>query len=181
MNVDFAALAQQLRLATQAAFQELITQHGAEGIYAFALYSDEGALTVCPAANTLAHLATRPTDDEAEYYKFEPAEWKYEMVGADEQFEALSRLLRTAVCTHDDDQAWFDAFRQQLYGTCVRVLAELHQERFFQQAAGQEVFLTFRVSDEDPDPAADARLVRQLNDHRYRDEYLAWQRTRAQE
>lgn len=180
MNVDFAALAQQLRQATQAAFQEIVTHHGDEGIYAFALYSDEGALTVCPATNTLAHLATQPAD-EADYYKFEPAEWKYEMVGADEQFDAICATLRTAVFAHEDDDAWFDAFRQQLYDTCVRVLTELHQERFFQQTAGQEVFLTFRVSDEDPEPEADARIVRQLNDNRYRDEYLAWQRTWAQE
>jgi hypothetical protein len=61
------------------------------------------------------------------------------------------------------------------------VLADLHQARFFQQAAGHEVFLRFSVSDDDPDPAAEAQMIRQLNDNAYRDEYLAWLRTWAAE
>jgi hypothetical protein len=66
----------------------------AEGLYSFALYSDEGALTVCPSANSLAHLATQPLEDQL-YAKFESAEWDYERRGAEAQFNELNRQLRT--------------------------------------------------------------------------------------
>ncbi|OON68880.1 DUF4303 domain-containing protein [Hymenobacter sp. CRA2] len=181
MPLDFTALAAQITQATQAAFLEMLSQHRAEGIYAFALYSDEGAMTVCPATNTLVHLAQQPAD-EAAYYKFEPAEWKYEMMGADEQFNAICYQLRAALDElPEDDDAAFEAFREQLYATCVQVLDDLHRARFFQQAAGREVFLMFSVSEDDPDPAATARMISQLNDNAYRDEYLAWLRTWAVE
>jgi hypothetical protein len=177
MPLDFTALAAQITQAAQAAFLEILARHRDEGVYAFALYSDEGAMTVCPATNTLDYLAQQPAD-EAAFYKFEPAEWKYEMVGADEQFNAICTQLRTALEElPDDDDAAFEAFRQQLYATCVQVLDDLHQARFFQQAAGHEVFLLFSVSEYDPDPADTARMVRQLNDNAYRDEYLAWMQT----
>ena len=177
MPVDFSALAEQITQAAKAAFLEVLHRHRDEGIYAFALYSDGGAMTVCPATNTQAHLAGQPAD-EAAYYKFEPAEWKYEMVGAEEQFNAICYQLRTALDElPDDDEAAFEAFRGQLFATCVQVLADLHRVQFFQQAAGHEVFLVISVSDDDPDPAETARMIRQLNDNAYRDEYLAWMRT----
>lgn len=96
MPFDFSHFRQQLTQATQDAFRELLAAHHAEGLYSFALYSDEGALTVCPAANSLAHLAAQPSEDQL-YAKFEPAEWAYEMRGAEAQFEELSRQLRLHV------------------------------------------------------------------------------------
>lgn len=171
--LDFQRLKQQLTRATQAAFLELLAAHRAEGLYSFALYSDEGALTVCPAANTLAHLATQPPEDQL-YAKFEPAEWAYENVGAATQFNEISRQLRTHVLQADLGDEAFESFRQQLYATCVAVLDELRQQRFFEQAAGNEVFLLFSVSDSDTPVAELAQLARQLNYNAYRDEYLAW-------
>ena len=72
-NFDFQQFAHQLAQATQAAFTELLAQHPTKEFYSFALYRDEGAMTVCPAANTLAHLAAQPPDN-LPYAKFEPAE-----------------------------------------------------------------------------------------------------------
>ena len=147
--------------------------HRAEDLYSFALYSDEGALTVCPAANTLAYLAAQPPEDQL-YAKFEPAEWAYERCGAEAQFEELSRQLRTHVLAEDLAEEAFEQFRQQLYATCVAVLDELRELRFFDQAAGREVFLLFSVSDSDTPATKLAQLVKQLNHNAYRDEYLAW-------
>ena len=173
MPFDFPRFQQQLTQATQAAFRELLAAHRAEDFYSFALYSDEGALTVCPAANTLAHLAAQPPEDQA-YAKFEPAEWAYERRGAEAQFEELSRQLRTHVLGEDLAAEAFEQFRQQLYATCVAVLAELRQQQFFDQAAGREVFLLFSVSDSDTPVAELAQLVKQLNHNAYRAEHLAW-------
>jgi hypothetical protein len=173
MPFDFQHLQQQLTQATQDAFRELLAAHRAEGLYSFALYSDEGALTVCPSANSLAHLAAQPLEDQV-YAKFEPAEWAYERRGAEAQFNELNRQLRTHVLTEELEEEAFEQFRQQLYATCVAVLDELRQQHFFDQAAGREVFLLFSVSDSDTPAAELAQLVRQLNHNAYRDEYLAW-------
>lgn len=176
MAIDFQELRLQLTQATQAAFTEILAEHRAEGIYSFALYSDEGALTVCPAANSRAHLAAQPSAD-LPYAKFEPAEWRYEGVGATAQFDATCRRLRAQVLDETLDGEAFDQFRQQLYATCIAVLADLQQQDFFDQAAGQAVFLLFHVSDGDTSPEELAQLVRRLNPNAYGDEYLVWLRT----
>jgi hypothetical protein len=173
MAIDFQALKSQLMQATQAAFTEVLGLHRAEGIYSFALYSDEGAMTVCPATNTLAHVATQAPED-LPYAKFEPAEWRYENVGAAAQFDAIGRQLRAQALDEAQTDEGFEQFRQQLYATCVAVLDELRQQHFFDQAAGREVFLLFHVSDSDTPAAELAQLVKHLNHNAYRDEYLAW-------
>lgn len=173
MPFDFQHFQQHLTQATRDAFLELLAAYRAEGFYSFALYSDEGALTVCPSANTLAHLTAQPPED-LPYAKFEPAEWAYEMRGAEAQFDELSRQLRTHVLDEALAEEAFEQFRQQLYATCVAVLDELRQQRFFDQAAGREVFLLFSVSDSDTPAAELVQLVKHLNHNAYRDEYLAW-------
>ena len=173
MAIDFQALKSQLTQAAQAAFTEVLAQHRAEGIYSFALYSDEGAMTVCPATNTLAHVATQAPED-LPYAKFEPAEWRYENVGAAAQFDAIGRQLRAQALDEAQTDEDFEQFRQQLHATCLDVLADLQQQGFFKQAAGQEVFLFFHVSDSDPSTEELAQLVRRLNPNAYGDEYLAW-------
>lgn len=176
MIIDFQQFAHQLRQAAQAAFTELLARYPSEEFYSFALYSDEGAMTVCPAANTLAHLAAQPPDD-LPYAKFEPAEWKYEMVGADAQFNELSRQLSARLTEDFAEPDGFEQFRRQLYVTCVEVLDTLRQQHFFDEAAGRPVFLLFSVSDSDTPAAELASMVSRLNDNEYRSEYLAWLRT----
>ena len=178
MDFDFQRFAHQLTQATQAAFAELLARHPTEAFYSFALYSDEGAMTVCPSANTLGHLAAQPPDD-LPYAKFEPAEWQYEMVGADTQFNALSRQLSARLDEDFAEPDGFEQFRQQLYATCVDVLDALRQQRFFDEAAGRPVFLLFSVSDSDTSADELAQIVSRLNHNEYRDEYLAWLRTWA--
>ena len=173
MPFDFQHFQQQLTLATKDAFMELLAAHRAESFYSFALYSDEGAMTVCPSANTLAHLAAQSPED-LPYAKFEPAEWAYERRGAAAQFDELSRQLRTHVLAEALAEAEFEQFRRQLYATCVAVLDELRQQRFFDRAAGREVFLLFSVSDRDTPAAELVQLVKRLNHNAYRDEYLSW-------
>ena len=99
------------------------------------------------------------------------------MVGADAQFDALSRQLRTRLDEDFTEPDGFEQFRRQLYATCVDVLDALRRQRFFDEAAGRPVFLLFNVSDSATPPGALAQLVSRLNDNAYRDEYLAWLRT----
>ena len=161
------------RLPRRAAFTELLARHPTEAFYSFALYSDEGAMTGCPSTNTLGHLAAQPPDD-LPCAKFELAKWQYEMVGADAQFNALSRQPSARLDEDFAESDGFEQFRQQLYATCVDAL---RQQRFFDEAAGRPVFLLFSVSDSNTPADELAQLVSRLNHNAYRDEYLAWLRT----
>ena len=51
--MNFEAFKQEIEVATKKAFIEMFENYEAEEIYGFALYSDEGAMTVCPSTNTL--------------------------------------------------------------------------------------------------------------------------------
>ena len=94
-----------------------------ETLYAFALYSDEDAITLCPAANTLENLQAEADEGDWAYYQFEPAEWKYEMMGADKEFEAIGNRLQQKAKENYDEDAGNRSF--QLKKACVEVLSTL--------------------------------------------------------
>ena len=149
MDFDFGALERRIEAAARQAFSDAIERVGNESIYAFALYSDDGAMTVCPAVNTVEYVeqndAKNPGDSD--YYRFETAEWKYEAVGAEDQFKVICDTVRNEVLAKEEDEAWFEAFQQQLYETCERVLVKLKGEGFFEEKLGREVFLLFNVTE----------------------------------
>jgi Domain of unknown function (DUF4303) len=169
-------LKQKIKAATKKAFLEIFEKHGEEEIYAFALYSDEGAMTVCPSSNTIKHLETADEDD-FDYYKFSPAEWKYEMKGADAAFDEISALLRNELDKNEEDNKWFKVFQKQLFEICIATLEELNQENFFKQITGKDIFLIFSVSDYEFKTKDQKDIINRLNDNTYREEYLRWMKS----
>ena len=93
--MNFKKLEQKIENATKEAFIEMYNKHKNEEIYGFALYSDAGAMTVCPATNTIEFLNSLDNEEKEEinYYKFETVEWKYEGDGADEKFNDICTEL----------------------------------------------------------------------------------------
>ncbi len=174
--MDFEILKQQIEDAAKKAFLEVYEKHGAEEIYSFALYSDEGAMTVCPAANTMKAIENADEED-ALYYKYEPAEWTYEMEGADKEFGEICTRLREELTKHDDDDQWFDSFQNKLYFTCIEVLEKLKNENFFTKITDKDIFLTFTVSDYEFEEKDLKDLIIRLNDNEYKSEYLNWMAT----
>lgn len=174
--MDFEILKQQIEDAARKAFLEVYDKHGAEEIYSFALYSDEGAMTVCPAANTMKVMGNVDEDD-ALYYKYEPAEWAYEMEGADEEFNKICTQLRTELDKHDDDDQWFENFQAKLYSICIEVLEKLKNENFFTKITGKGIFLIFTVSDYEFEKEELKNLITRLNTNEYKSEYLNWMAT----
>jgi len=137
MDFDFAQLERRIEDAARKAFPEVIERAGDETICAFALYSDDGAMTVCPAANTVEHVEHKDAKSPGnpDYYRFETAEWKYEAVGADDLFKGICDTVRNEVLEKEEDEAWFEAFRKQLYETCERVLLKLSRRAFLRRQA----------------------------------------------
>ena len=174
--MNFTELKAKIKYATEQAFVEMYEKHKEEKIYAFALYSDEGAMTVCPSTNTLDYLETKKDDEDFKYYKFEPAEWKYEMVGADKLFDEISKLcLDEADKLEENDE--FDLYRSQLYSTCIEVLEELKLANFFKQATGEDVFLIFTATEYEFSNKEIREIISKLNDNEYNKEYLDWMKT----
>lgn len=180
--MDFEMLSQKIEAATKKAFTEMFEKYGADEIYSFALYSDGDAMTVCPSTNTLKHLS-RAEPAELAYYKFEPAEWKYEMEGAEEAFDNISTLLRAEVeenefLENDEyNEEWCLKFQSELYETCISVLEKLRKEHFFKAIVGKDIFLTFTVSDYEFDTKDLKNIINRLNDNEYKTEYLNWMKT----
>jgi len=85
VSMDFDSLKQQIKKAAKNAFLENVTKHGEE-ICAFALVSDDGAMTVVPYTNTKTHLLKMQKEDPVykEVYEFEPSEW-YTSDGANDE------------------------------------------------------------------------------------------------
>lgn len=174
--MNFEILKQDIENATKKAFIEMFEKYGADEIYSFALYSDEGAITVCPSTNTLKYLST-VEQEEFNYYKFEPAEWKYEMQGAEKEFDKICEELRNELDKNEDDEEWFERFQKQLFNTCIEVLEKLKNEKFFKNIVGKEVFLTFTVSDYEFKANELKNIIDRLNDNEYKTEYLNWMKT----
>lgn len=173
--MNFEDLKQQIEDAARKAFLEVYEKHGAEKIYSFALYSDEGAMTVCPAANTLENLKEADEDDFL-YYKYEPAEWAYEMDGAEDEFDEICTRLRN-VLDQNEEEKWFAEFQGKLYKTCIEVLEKLKNEDFFRKITGGDIFLIFAVSDYEFEKEEQKKMIARLNDNVYKDEYLGWMDT----
>lgn len=174
--MDFEILKQQIEKAARQAFLELYEKHGAENIYSFALYSDEGAMTVCPSANTLETLKDIEEED-AIYYKYEPAEWTYEMQGAEGIFNDICTQLREELERNEDNDEWFNDFQAKLYSTCIEVLEKLKNENFFKNITGRDIFLIFTVSDYEFEKQDLKNIIIRLNDNEYKGEYLEWMET----
>ncbi|WP_185289273.1 DUF4303 domain-containing protein [Chryseobacterium lactis] len=173
--MDFEILKQQIETAAKKAFLEMYEKHGDEQIYSFALYSDEGAMTVCPATNTLQMLDE--DDDDLLYYKYEPAEWTYEMEGANEDFNEICTRLRSELDQNSENDEWFEDFRTRLYTACIEVLEKLKNENFFRQITGRDIFLIFTVSDYEFEKQDLKNIIISLNDNEYKREYLEWMDT----
>lgn len=175
-TMDFELLKQKIEIATKNSFAEIFEKCGTENIYGFALYSDEGAMTVCPSTNTVQHLSTTDQVDSA-YYKFEPAEWKYEMEGADVEFNEICTLLRNELSRHEGHAEWFENFRRQLYSACIDTLENLKNEGFFRGIIGEDVFLIFSVSGYEFHKNEAKNIITRLNNNKYKNEYLTWMST----
>ena len=174
--MEFEILKQKIENATKKAFIEMFEKHGEEKIYAFALYSDEGAMTVEPATNTLKHLETVNQEDYAGF-KFSTAEWKYGCIGAEEDFIEIYKLIEEEHNNHEDNDEGFEEFQKQLFETCIEVLEKLKNENFFKQIVGDDIFLTFTVSDYDYEVKDKGKTIIRLNDNKYKPEYFDWMAT----
>ena len=92
---DFRSLKKKTEFATKKCLIENKEKYGSD-ICAFALISDDDAMTVVPFTNTHAHLKKMQLEDLAsdDDYEFNPSEWLTDD-GANDEFSEICKILRT--------------------------------------------------------------------------------------
>lgn len=174
---DFDQLETQIEAAARQAFVELASRHPSAEPCAFALYSDAGAMTVCPALCTRSFIRAKIAEepDDWRYYQYTPAEWPHAGEGADEAFRPICRTLREYVFAVEDDADRFADFKRQLMATCVRVQQRLRQDFF--ASRGDDFLLLATLSDDDEPADALNTRVSALNHPTVAKEFQAWTMT----
>lgn len=130
------------------AFQATCADHEDEQIYAFALYTDGDAMTVCPAANSEEAYARKSKGEdpsELAILRWATAEWAYE-------FEHVEFFADAQVIQHDllrpFDWDAPDAFREELCRAMVAALEELNAANVFGTGPARDrVTVFFTISD----------------------------------
>jgi hypothetical protein len=150
---DFALLQTLVADAARLAVDAVRRAHPEQHLNAFALVSDDSAMTICPMANSREALAASEYGEEM---LWNPAEWAFDDGGA--YFDSAYRLLLQAhrELPFDVD---FDTFRAGVFEACIAALAQLDAEGVFGTGAQRdEGVLLFEVSDSEPLEGAMARL-----------------------
>ena len=176
-DFDFTALAEGIAQASQAALAEISERCGpGDPVCAFTLYTDDGAMTVCPAMVTegqVRELTARHPDD-ADYYRYSSAEWPLEGEGANRAFNDLcTRVADHVLALPDGDgDAAFTAFRTQLLDTMLQVLERLRRED--PAFARESLLLQVAVSDGDEPAEVLNAWVERLNPPAVAARFKAW-------
>ncbi len=183
-SFDFTELADRIAAACRAALAEISARCGDDPVRAFALYTDEGAMTVCPALATerQLHALVDENPDEADFYRFSPTEWPMEGEGAEQVFDALCTCVRTHVMGLEEEtdggSAAFEAFREELLETFVQVLERLRAED--PAFADPRLMLLVTVSDGDETAAVLRDRIARLNGPEVQQQFGAWAATWAE-
>ena len=166
-TVDLHTFKAEVKAAAARAFTAIKGNHPDETFYAFALYSDDGAMTVNPAANSeqalersVAAYGKRGKAMLGEL-RWSPAEWEYEDEAGDELDDAYDQLNTLLEKVGDDE---FERFREAAYTAMVDALDELNTEGFFgrgKERAAVTVFFT--ISDSEDSERWERRSVKRLN------------------
>lgn len=176
-DFDFAALAEGIAQASRAALAEISERCGPhDPVCAFTLYTDDGAMTVCPAMVTEGQVQalTMRHPDDADYYRYSSAEWPLEGEGANAAFNGLcTRVADHVLALPDGDvDAAFTAFRTQLLETLLQVLERLRRED--PAFARESLMLQVAVSDGDEPAELLNQWVARLNPPAVAARFKAW-------
>jgi len=166
---DFALLQALVAHAARQAFDCVRRAHPGQHIDAFALVSDDSAMTIACMANSREALAVSEYGDEM---LWNPAEWAFDDGGA--YFDSAYRMLLQAhrELPFDVD---FDTFRAGVFDACIAALAQLDAEGVFGTGAERdENLLLFEVSDSEPLEGALARLNPPAVVARFEDWMASW-------
>lgn len=169
---DYARFHREVLEGATKLFTAIRENQPGETLYGFALFADEGAMSLTGMANSeeafaKAIAAIPPEEmakypDQEDYHRFAVAEWPYW-----DNWSALAAASMMLSKWFDDreevsENEWLE-FRRRVFDTCIQVLERLNAEAFFGPAHSRDDrFLHFALADSDyPDQELDS--ARRLN------------------
>jgi hypothetical protein len=166
-GVDFSLVRDEIKDAARQAFEAVRANHPGEQFYTFALYSDESAMTIVPAANSEEALQRQVRADGSSapaWLRWSTGEWAYEGEGS-EHFDSVSRRINVDERYEESEPGAFEAFRDNVYAAMVQALGDLDAEGFFGEGEAREAVTLFcSVTDADENlEQLDNESARQLN------------------
>jgi hypothetical protein len=176
-HFDFDGLEAAIEAASRQAVEEVAAKHPDETFSAFALYTDAGAMTVCPALCTKAFVERKMIEEPDEWLhcKYLPSEWPYESVGADAAFNAICDVVREHVFAIGGDPAAFVDFKQRLIASCISVQMRLRRDFF--AGRGDDFLLMVTISDDNEPVQVLRERVGALNGPALAEEYRVLSKT----
>lgn len=139
----------QVKQGAAHAFDAISADHPGEQIYAFAVYSDDCAMTICPAANSEEAYSEKSRGADPSYlvyYRWNTGDWAYEFEHVEMLDGAYAMLqdLRQAM----GEEAYYKGVRNDVFRTMVAALEELNMENVFGTGAARErITVFFTISD----------------------------------
>lgn len=170
-NFDFDQLSTEILEGARRAFSAIREAHPDQTMNAFALCSDDSAMTIVNVANSQEAFA-KVDDEDKDDFLWNAAEWSFEEGG-----EFLDIAYRLILPYHRDIpyEIEFAEFRNGVYECCIQALEQLDEEGFFGKSPAREnVILLFQVIDSDEVKGATERLNTAENYQRYRTWYDSW-------
>jgi len=150
---EFGLLQNLVRDGARRAFNAARTAHPTQHLNAFALLSDDSAMTIGPVANSREALAASEYGEEM---LWNPGEWCFGDGGAylDSAYRMLLQAHRGLPFELD-----FATFRRGVFEACIAALEELDSEGFFGVGEQRDdCVLLFEVTDSEAVEGAMARL-----------------------
>lgn len=146
--MSWTKIIDELEGASITAVNRLLAAHDGEHVYALALYTDDGGMSMSLAANTeqsydaqLEKYGGRDiTEQDKAYFRWTSSEWKYEMFSY-EDFEETNRSLDQQ--DKGDFSHYFEALMEAMTVALVRVKAA-----FGDRLADVTAFVTVTDSDD---------------------------------
>jgi hypothetical protein len=140
----------ELKQGAARAFQAISADHPDEQIYAFAVYSDDAAMTVCPAANSEEAYAEKISGAKPAnlaYYRWNTGDWAYEFEHVEALDGAYTMLNDLRQAMGEDE--FYERAREDVFRTMVAALEELNAENVFGTGAARErITVFFTLSDD---------------------------------
>lgn len=163
-KVNFSSLRNEIKDAAQRAFESVIKKYPNEQFYAFALYSDDGVMTIEPTCNSEEALRDKAKVSGylliPDSLRWLTSEWAYEYEGS-EYFKAVYRMLNVEGRCGESE---FEAFRFKVYETMIEALGDLDAEGFFGIGEKRENITIFcSISDSEDAAQFENESARQLN------------------
>ncbi|CAB3748325.1 hypothetical protein B7G54_01330 [Burkholderia puraquae] len=173
---DFSDFQRDIADAARATFRALRALHPDEHFYAFALYTDSGAMTVVPAANSVEGLRRireqQAVPDDDPWYVWGFSEWAYAAAEAS-PFNAICGKLADDLLSPQFVRSRFSEFSRQLHTEMIGALRLLDREGLF--GTGDEraaITLFVSISDDDAAEALENESAKVLNPPAVADAFL---------